>query len=65
MEFEFWLQSHNVIIEKIEIKNWFCGAKPKLAKFDQRRPFKDELVKLTCKPIKRHINGLQFLIAVT
>ena len=33
--------------------------------FDQRKPFLDELVKLSCELKKRHIYGLQGVIAVT
>ena len=32
-----------------------CGSKPKLAKFDQRKPFMDELVEISRKLKKRHI----------
>ena len=42
-----------------------CGAKPKLANFDQSKPFMDEFVKLSHKLKKKHIYGFRFLIAVT
>ena len=49
MDFAFWLQLHSATLKKNKINNWDCGAKPKLAKFDQSKPFADKLVKLSRK----------------
>ena len=51
--------------KKIKNENGVCGAKPKLAKFDQKKPFMDELVELSRKIKKWHIYGIRVLIAVT
>ena len=54
--YDFCLQLHSVTIKNIFIKNWVCGAKPKLTKFDQKKPFMDELVKLSRKQKMRHMD---------
>ena len=37
----------------------------KILMLDQKKPFMDELVELSCKLKKRHIYGLRVSIAVT
>ena len=49
MDFGFWLQSYSATIKNIFIKSWACGAKPKLAKLDQSKPFVDKLVEISRK----------------
>ena len=56
---------YSATMKKILIENFVCGAKPKLAKFDQMKPYMNKLFKLSSKLKKRHIYGLWFLIAVT
>ena len=49
-------------MKKILIKNLVCGAKTKLVKFDQRKPFVDEFVELSHK--QKYIYGLQTQLLV-
>ena len=53
IDFRFWLQLHSATIKKVQIKNWVCEAKPKLAMFG--KPFMNQLPELSCKLKKRHI----------
>ena len=55
-----WDYNTNIVLE-----NWVCGAKLRLAKFDQSRSFIDEHVKLFRKLTKIHIYRSRFLIADT
>ena len=56
-------QNSDSISENLTDLNLESGKK--FVMFDQRKPFMDEVVELSCKLKKRHIYGLRVLIAET